>query len=133
MATRSNLKLQKLLYYSHGWFLGLFDRVLFLEPFEAWVRGPVVPSVWREYNRYAWKPILEAVGEPALTKGVREHLDEVMGAYGDHSAYTLERLTHRETPWIKARGDLLPKASSTQVISTEEIHSYFKKLSNRKN
>ncbi len=104
-----------------------------MEPIEAWVRGPVVRSVWKEYNRFAWRPISDAVGEPNLTKNVKAHLDEVLGAYGDHSAFTLEQLTHKETPWIKTRGDLAPSANCNRQIPTEEIHSYFKKLASRKN
>ena len=129
----SNLKLQKILYYAHGWYLAINRRVLFSEPVEAWVRGPVVRSVWREYSHHAWKPINEAISEPALTVAVKEHLDEVMAVYGDFSAYSLERFTHRETPWIKARGDLLPDTSSSREISTEEIFAYFSKLATRKN
>jgi uncharacterized phage-associated protein len=129
----SNLKLQKLLYYTHGWFLALNDRLLFSEPIEAWIRGPVVRSVWQEFNGYAWKPIVRRVSEPTLSTLVLDHIDEVMFAYGDHSAYQLEELTHRETPWLKARDGLSPKASSSRVISNDDIYKYFSKLASRKN
>ena len=42
----SNLKLQKLLYYSQGCFLALRDEPLFDSPIEAWTYGPVVPEVY---------------------------------------------------------------------------------------
>ena len=41
----SNLKLQKLLYYVQGFHLAVFGEPLFEEEIEAWMYGPVVPSV----------------------------------------------------------------------------------------
>ena len=48
----SNLKLQKLLYYSQGCFLALRDEPLFDSPIEAWTYGPVVPEVYHLYKSY---------------------------------------------------------------------------------
>ena len=39
----TNLKLQKLMYYSQAWHLALRDIPLFNEDFQAWVHGPVLP------------------------------------------------------------------------------------------
>lgn len=48
--TMSNLKLQKLLYYAQGVTLALTEKPLFSDPLEAWLQGPVVPSVFRKYK-----------------------------------------------------------------------------------
>ena len=45
----TNLKLQKLVYYSQAWFLGIYQKPLFSDKIEAWVHGPVVPALCRPY------------------------------------------------------------------------------------
>jgi uncharacterized phage-associated protein len=85
----SNLKLQKLLYYAQAWQLALYDEPLFNDRIEAWVHGPVVPSVYRQYKEWAWMPIQHDPQPPALDSGVQAHLDEVMDVYGSMSAYQL--------------------------------------------
>ena len=54
--TISNLKLQKMMYYQQGFHLAYFGTPLFDEDIVAWQYGPVVPSVYKEYNRL--NPIL---------------------------------------------------------------------------
>jgi len=53
----TNLKLQKLLYYSQAWYLALNDETLFSDDIEAWVHGPVVSSVYQEYKKYRYHDI----------------------------------------------------------------------------
>ncbi len=120
----SNLKLQKLLYYAQAWHLALYGSPLFADSIEAWVHGPVVPSVFREYKRYAWRPITENV-EAQTTADVKFHLTEVIGVYGEFDATKLERMTHREGPWKETRGTLSPDEPSNRVITQESIKKYF--------
>lgn len=47
----SNLKLQKLLYYAQGTFLAITNSPLFGDAIEAWMHGPVVPSVYHAYKK----------------------------------------------------------------------------------
>jgi uncharacterized phage-associated protein len=42
----SNKELQKLLFFAEGHSLAWDGLSLFAEPFEGWVDGPVVRSVW---------------------------------------------------------------------------------------
>ena len=52
-----NLKLQKLLYYAQAWHLVFRGKPLFRERIEAWVHGPVVPLIYREYRKYGYLQI----------------------------------------------------------------------------
>ncbi len=122
----SNLKLQKLLYYAQAWHLALYDAPLFGDPIEAWVHGPVVPSVYGEYKMWSWRPIDVEPEEEDFDSQARDHLDEVMDVYAGLSAYDLEKLTHQEDPWRNARGDLQPDAPSNNVISHEDMRDYYK-------
>lgn len=54
----SHLKLQKLVYISHGWYLGIFDKPLITDEYvEAWKYGPVFPSLYHEFKMFGSKPI----------------------------------------------------------------------------
>ena len=122
----TNLKLQKLVYYAQAWHLALFDEPLFDDPIEAWVHGPVVSSLYSKFRDYRWEPIGHDTGDVDLPDDVREHLDEVIEVYGGFSAWELERLTHSEEPWRKARGDLPPTALSSNIISPQDMKDYYR-------
>ncbi len=128
----SNLKLQKLLYYAFGWFLVLEDQQLFGDAMKAWVRGPVVPTVYHKYKSYAWQPISSKVAKPDVPARVEIHLQDLMQVYGDYSAYTLEELTHKETPWLNARKGIAPHQASSRPISLEDVSEYFAALAQEK-
>src|ERR1700676_3931940 len=53
------MKLQKLIYFAHGWSLALTDIPLIEEHPEAWDYGPVIPSVYHEFKLFGRKPITE--------------------------------------------------------------------------
>jgi len=118
----TNLKLQKLLYYSQAWHLALFGKTLFEEDFEAWVHGPVVPAIFRKYRSYKWGPIANVSDAP---QDARAHLEEVWRVYGSLSAFDLERLTHSEEPWKQARNGLAPDASSHEVITKRSMQTFY--------
>ena len=121
----TNLKLQKLLYYAQGWHLALKGFPLFEERIEAWPHGPVVPPVYGAFKQYQWNPIVGEVSEPNLTEDTVAHLREVMDTYGVHGAYYLEKLSHQESPWLDARGDLNQTDFCNNVISQEAMREFF--------
>ena len=126
----SNLKLQKLLYYAQAWHLALYDVPLFDDKIEAWVHGPVVPGVFREYKQFGWNPLsvpapVQDAGPSIFPKGVKKHLEEVAHVYGKFDAVALERMTHQESPWRDARGNLAPDAPSKNVISNPAMKKYY--------
>lgn len=121
----TNLKLQKLVYYAQAWHLALHGERLIADDFQAWVHGPVCVPLYQRFRHYGWNPISESVEKPVLSESVEAHLREVMEVYGGFSAWDLERLTHAETPWIQARGDLAPDEASTRVISGDEMRRFY--------
>lgn len=122
----SNLKLQKLVYYAQAWYLAIYDQPLLDEDFEAWIHGPVIPELYKEYSEFQWKPILKEVSQPCFSKEIQQFLDEVTDVYFSLDGYELEQMTHCEIPWLKARGDLPIDAPSNEIISKESIREYFK-------
>lgn len=124
----TNLKLQKLLYYAQGWHLGLYGAPLFREPLQAWIRGPVVPVVYDEFKRFGSKPI-QLEGLPpweAFPPRLAEHVKDIWESHGSLSAYDLERLSHREPAWLKARGDLPADAPSTAELDLRVMEEFFR-------
>lgn len=121
----TNLKLQKLMYYIQGWYLGINKTPLLHEDFQAWVHGPVLPSVFHRFKEFRWTPILADVQTPDLPDSIKTHIDEVLEAYGGDTGWSLELRTHNEFPWLNARGSLAPDEPSNQIISKESITSFF--------
>ena len=55
--TISNMKLQKLVYYAQGFYLALYGKPLFPERIEAWDQGPVIPELYRRFEKFGAKAI----------------------------------------------------------------------------
>jgi len=121
----TNLKLQKLLYYSQAWRLAFTGRPLFRDDIEAWVHGPVIPSVFRRFKTFGWKTIESDVA-PHDDVELSSHLRSILKAYGSFGATQLERLTHSEDPWKIARGQLAPDVSSNAIISRDDMKAFYR-------
>ncbi|WP_349407951.1 Panacea domain-containing protein [Pseudalkalibacillus sp. SCS-8] len=125
----TNLKLQKLLYYAQGFFMALndTDEPLFDEEIQAWVHGPVVPEVYREFKGFSYKDININYHDEVLelTQVEIELLDEVWRNFGRYNGKDLERLSHTEPPWIQAREGLAPYDYGDNEINPQEIRAYF--------
>jgi len=121
----SNLKLQKLVYYAQAWHLALYETPLFLEDFEAWVHGPVIPTLYQKYKSFGWQPILEDA-KPNLPENIQEFLHEVTEEYFACDAYELEQMTHIEDPWNLARGGLRSDIPSNAIINKTWMQEYYR-------
>ena len=121
----THLKVQKLLYFSEAWTQVLLERELFSEYIEAWAHGPVVREVFDQFNGSGWQP-LSTTGEIVeFDSDVSGVLLQVLEAYGDVSAKTLEEMTHQDQPWKDTRGSLSLEARCSDVISKDSIKAYF--------
>ena len=56
-----------------------------------------------------------------------ELLSSVWEAYGNLDGNQLENLTHSETPWIEARGELRPWEICTKEISEDTMRDFYLK------
>lgn len=147
------LKIQKLVYYAHGWHLALKKEPLLDERVEAWKFGPVIPSLYHEFKIYGSNPIEHKAVEVSLVDGdVYQHehsindscsleevgfteklLKRIWEVYKNHSGLQLSELTHQPgTPWDRARtayGDV-----KNADIPDEWIREYFEsQIARRKN
>lgn len=102
----THLKVQKLVYYAQGWSLAHFNAPLFDEDLEAWAHGPVAPSVWNKFRAFGYisipmQKITRKLAVPHATL-----LASVSEIYGIYTAKRLESMTHKERPWLIARGSI---------------------------
>lgn len=94
------LKLQKLVYLAHGWSLVLLKRRLIREPFEAWRYGPVVPALYKAFQKFGGWAITEYAPEQpfeshyGLDEQTKSLLEAVWGTYKLLSPIQLSMLTH---------------------------------------
>lgn len=104
------MKVHKLVYYAHAWFLGNGNGPLFEEDVEAWQYGPVVRSLYRRIYRYGMSPITKLIKElnwdtakeesPLPSKKYEPFLERMWEIYGQWSGIALSNATHRDgEPW----------------------------------
>ena len=127
------MKLQKLVYYAHGWCLALTGKPLINEAIQAWSFGPVVRSLYEEFREFGANPIMRPAMEYVHLGELdgefrRPSLDDETGAdvdfakkllkriwevYGRYSAVQLSNMTHApSTAWhrvYKFYGEKIPK------------------------
>lgn len=118
----SPMKLHKLCYYAQGYALAE-DVELFPEDFQAWQHGPVIYDLYNKYKDYKWHPIDEEIEEPEETND--ERLKLIVSAYGRYDGAALSTMTHREKPWLDARGDLDESQGSNALITKNSLRVYF--------
>ena len=133
-------KLQKLLYYAYCWVLALLNESyeqinirLFNERIEAWVHGPVIPSVYQRYKSYGGMniPGVKCFDNNLLSSEVLDILNQVWDVYGNFSGNQLEVISHKEYPYINARKGLPPYEPCDNLISDRDIFYYFNEQSSK--
>ncbi len=78
----THLKLQKLIYYAQAWSLALFKTSLFNEDLQAWVHGPVAPSIYRRFSTSGWDALPPPNSMPHMDQRTQELLEDVLEVYG---------------------------------------------------
>lgn len=143
------MKLLKLLYYAHGWYLAICGQPLLDERIEAWEYGPVVPSIYSEFKHFGNNPISTPATEwkltgddddlfgfnvvsPTIPDGeenefVRQLLQRIWEIYKPFSAIQLSSMTHETgSPWEKVlRGHEKGCAPRHLVIDDNIIREFF--------
>lgn len=119
-------KLQKLCYYSYSWYLTYFNKSLFPSKFEAWIHGPVEPSLYRRFKEKGW---IEINDSEIMTQDIKVEVTQwaqnIYNSYGHLDGNQLEYLTHAEAPWLKARGGIAEYESSNSFIEDDVIRNFY--------
>lgn len=137
--TKSELtpkKIQKLVYYAYSWFIAInnqsadqIENILFDEIPEAWIHGPVFPSLYLKYKSFNWNEIPKNDTTIQFENNdIMSFLNDIWNKFGSYSADELEYMTHQETPWINARKNNTSNEPSNQKISLKDIFNYYNAL-----
>ena len=128
----SPLKVQKMLYFLHGWYLAVTGEKLLDEGFQKWEFGPVIPSIHDALRKYGSFPVDDYLTERDPETGDEQVffvnaqtrpqflaiLERVWQEYSKFSATQLSTLTHQaNTPWSRT--------PSRETIPDELIRDYF--------
>ena len=137
--TKSGLtpkKIQKLVYYAYSWFIALnnqsadqIDNILFEEIPEAWLHGPVFPSLYSRFKSFNWNEVPKNDENIQFENNdIMSFLNDIWNKFGTYSADELEYMTHQELPWINARRNIDSNESSNRKISLKDIFNYYNAL-----
>jgi len=112
------MKLVKLVYIAHGWYLAIKDQPLIDDKVEAWQYGPVVPDVYHSFKRFGGREIdsratggswLDGFAHLPLDQSAddaRQIIRKVWDVYGRFTGPQLMSLTHKAgTPWYQVWHD----------------------------
>lgn len=138
----SPMKIQKLVYYAHGWNLGFTGEPLINEQVECWRYGPVIDTLFHAFKQYgsnritdlarsnrresleAFIPRVDEDDLPATTM-----ISAVWKGYGKISAIKLSNMTHEAGgPWHRVYTENERNPMKGTDIPLEYIRDYFKKL-----
>ena len=133
-----HMKLQKLVYCAHGWWLTAYQDPFLNDRPEVWKYGPVFSTLYHNLKEFGLRPIREPQrvvfneGPPTIDESGDEEralLNWIWGQYGHHSALYLSDLTHKEgTPWqvtAKKHNYRVPKHLKSD---DELIRDHFRQL-----
>lgn len=109
----TQMKLQKMVYFAHGYHLARYAIPLIKEQFEAWKFGPVVPSIYHTYKLYGSDEITDSYLVPiadvqddelrSLSETAQEAIDYTWDATKNVTALNLSAWTHKAgSPWALA-------------------------------
>jgi uncharacterized phage-associated protein len=142
------MKIQKLVYFSHGWNLAIKGDPLIDEHIQAWEYGPVVERLYHALKTHGDRPVIEPIlslkagssssvaieqyapslaDEPESRAFTEALLNKVRKNYGELTAAQLSRMTHQEgTPWDLIRKQFPSFLPKGVPIPNETIEQYFR-------
>lgn len=130
----TNLSLQKLLYLINGVSMGIRDAAIFDDVCEAWAYGPVYPHIYEKYKSFGRSEISFDINkdnvaiDQLLSNEEKKLADYVLDCFAIYNGHTLVEISHRQTPWIRAREGLDESARCNNPILNEWIKEYFKDI-----
>ena len=129
-AALTPLQVMKLVYISHGWMLGLYNRILFRQPILAWLYGPVVSDIYDGLRKHRANGIDEKmeVQDEEFDEYEDDLIEQVYQKYGHLSGIRLSQLTHAPgTPWHEIWHGL----GRNSVIPNDLIREHYAELAQR--
>lgn len=138
------MKLQKLVYISHGWNLAILVDPLISQAVKAWKYGPVIPDLYHEFKEFGADPIARKarrvdpetgslVDFPAeIASETVQVVDRVWDSYKDYTGVQLSTLTHQPgTPWHQVMEFRKRHPNASLWIPNKLIRDHYLKLAGK--
>ena len=132
------LKLQKLDYCVHGWWLAEHPLPILSERPQVWKRGPVFPSLYHDLKVFGMRPVKEPQSSdpfeeaplvPATEVDLLKLISWVWKRYGHLTGNELSEMTHRKgSAWrqiAEARNFVVPRNTP---IPDDDVRAEFQSL-----
>lgn len=137
----SNKKINKLIYFCHGFSLVRHTQPLIKNHIEAWVHGPVVKVVYDAFKHFEYHPITSrasyfdyVTGKQTLVNYEQLSAQQivlirnVVSHFAKYSADDLEDMTHTQFgPWAKVWNTPENQRGLRSRIPDIEIREFFEK------
>lgn len=130
----TQMKLQKMVYFAHGYHLAKYGEPLITEKFEAWKFGPVVEDIYQTYKLYGSDPIMDTFFLPKPPRAYRykplsetavDAVEYTWKVTKNLSGAQLSQWSHLDgSPWAK----IYDAANPSAAIPEESIREYFQNL-----
>jgi len=126
------MKLLKMVYIAHGYYLAYFDKPLIKDSIQAWKYGPVIPTLYHTIKRYPSSSyveydFIEIYSNNDIKGKDLEYLESFWNHYKDFTGLQLSDLTHQDgTPWKEVYKD----DELNVEIMDDLIKSHYKKKIN---
>ena len=119
------LQINKIVYFCHGWMLGIYSESLYWQYVEAWRLGPVVPDVYHSLKHFGGQPVSILVHAPETEQFNPNELAVMNRIYNHYSQFDgmqLSTMTHEPgTPWSITWN----RFGQNHPISNDLIERYF--------
>lgn len=118
------MKVIKLTYIAHGWYLAFQDEPLIMEGVMAWKYGPVIASLYHAFKNYGNGQITSIYYTDRLeeiSSDDKRFLDKIWKDYGKLNGVQLSAITHKkDTPWYQTH-----KIKKSELIPHELIKDHY--------
>ena len=126
----TNMQLQKLVFFAHGWHLALKGEPLIDTPVKAWNFGPVIPPLYKALKQFGNGTVIGPItknnhdGTPPTEAFIMSLIERVWQVYGRLTGGQMSTLTHQDgSPW-----DVTFKKKPYEEIPDSLIAKHFKSL-----
>lgn len=118
----SNLKLQKLVYLSQGFYLSMYGTILYSNNIEMSVVGPILPELYHKYEVYENNPLpanKEYSTISHISSDIVYFLNKIYEQFGQYSGWKLRKMIQAQ----KIFDDYLD--TNKHFISHTDMEIYF--------
>lgn len=126
---KTQLQLLKLVFFAHGWMLGINGQPLISQTIRAWRHGPVVRELYDAIKHNGSRPVIELIEgheDAQFDDNAESILEQVFQEYGPLHGFELSDITHRPgSPWFETRmrrlGSAIPDDLMQEFFSQDQV------------